>query len=205
MELEFWYEFGSTYSYLSVMRIDEVAARAGVGVRWRPFLLGPIFAAQGWNDSPFNIFPAKGRYMWRDMERRARVYGFPLLRPSGFPRNGLLAARIAHAASGEGWCADFTRAIFRANFAEDREIGDAAIVTEILGALGKDAKAVFGRAQSPENKDGLRQQTEEAQRRGIFGAPSFFAGEELFWGDDRLEIAIEWLKKVPDDTVSAKG
>ncbi len=195
MELEFWYEFGSTYSYLSVMRIDEVGARAGVEVRWRPFLLGPIFAAQGWKDSPFNIYPAKGRYMWRDMERRARVYGFPLLRPSRFPRNGLFAARIALVASGEGWCADFTRAIFRANFAEDREISDAAIVTEILGALGKDAKAVFERAQSPENKDALRGQTEEAQRRGIFGAPSFFAGDELFWGDDRLEGAIAWLKK----------
>ena len=195
MKLEFWYEFGSTYSYLSVMRIDEVATRAGVGVRWRPFLLGPIFAAQGWQDSPFNIFPAKGRYMWRDMERRARVYGFPLVRPSRFPRNGLLAARIALVASGGEWCADFTRAIFRANFAEDREISDIAIVTEILGALGKDAKVVLERAQSPENKDALRQQSEEAQRRGVFGAPSFFAGEELFWGDDRLEIAVEWLKK----------
>lgn len=195
MKLEFWYEFGSTYSYLSVMRIDEVAARAGVGVRWRPFLLGPIFAAQGWQDSPFNIFPAKGRYMWRDMERRARVYGFPLVRPSRFPRNGLLAARIALVASGGEWCADFTRAIFRANFAEDREISDIAIVTEILGALGKDAKVVLERAQSPENKDALRQQSEEAQCRGVFGAPSFFAGEELFWGDDRLEIAVEWLKK----------
>ena len=121
-KLELWYEFASTYSYLSVMRVEAVAAAAKVEVAWRPFLLGLIFRAQGWSDSPFNLFPAKGRYMWRDMERLAAGYGLPFRRPSVFPRNGLSAARIALLAEGEGWCPDWTRAVFSAEFAHDRDI-----------------------------------------------------------------------------------
>ena len=93
--LEFWYEFASTYSYLASARVDAVATAAGVQVEWRPFLLGPIFKEQGWNDSPFNLYPAKGRYMWRDMERLAAGYELPFRKPSVFPRNGLAAARVA--------------------------------------------------------------------------------------------------------------
>ncbi len=195
MELEFWYEFASTYSYLTVMRIQDVAAREGVSVRWRPFLLSPIFAAQGWNDSPFNIYPAKGRYMWRDLERRAHAYGLPFRRPTRFPRNGLMAARSAIVASGEGRCPSFTRAVFRANFAEDREIGDPAVVKEILVEIGRDGDEALARAGTDDVKEALRAQTEKAQALGIFGAPSFLAGDELFWGDDRLEAAIAWLKE----------
>jgi len=194
VELEFWYEFASTYSYLTVMRIQDVAARDGISVRWRPFLLGPIFAAQGWNDSPFNIYPEKGRYMWRDLERRAHAYGLPFRRPSRFPRNGLLAARAALVASGQGWCPAFTRAVFRANFAEDREIGEAEVMKEILAEVGHEGGEVLARAGADDIKQALRAQTERAQAMGIFGAPSFLAGDELFWGDDRLEAAIAWLK-----------
>src|SRR5262249_34448086 len=93
---EFWYEFGSTYSYPPAMRIDHLAAKAGVEVRWRPFLLGPILQTLGWNDSPFNIFAAKGRYMWRDRAGACQAEGLPLrLPPVKFPQNGLKAARIA--------------------------------------------------------------------------------------------------------------
>jgi 2-hydroxychromene-2-carboxylate isomerase len=90
--LEFWFEFASTYSYPAAMRVEAAARAAGVPLAWRPFLVGPIFRAQGWNDSPFNIYPAKGRYMWRDLERICAQLGLPLRRPSAFPRNGLLAA-----------------------------------------------------------------------------------------------------------------
>ena len=83
---EFWYEFASTYSYPAALRIGSLAEERGVSVRWRPFLLGPIFAAQGWRDSPFNIYPAKGRYMWRDLERVCRAMGLPLKRPEPLPR-----------------------------------------------------------------------------------------------------------------------
>jgi len=194
VSLEFWFEFGSTYSYLSAARIEGVAAAAGVPVRWEPFLLGPIFAEQGWDDSPFNIYPAKGRYMWRDMERLCAKYRITFAKPSRFPRNGLLAARIAclAKATAEPWLPEFTRAVFRANFAEDREIGDAAEIRSILDSLGQPGSQLVEQAQAPDNKRRLRDQTRRAIELGIFGAPSFVVDEELFWGNDRLEDALAW-------------
>ena len=192
--LDFWFEFASTYSYLSVMRIESIADAAGVTIRWRPFLLGPIFADQGWNDSPFNIYPSKGRYMWRDLERLCEGYGLPFRRPSTFPRNGLLAARVACVAAAQGWAPELTRAVFRANFAEDRDIGQPSVIAEILGGLGQDSPAVLAAAKDNENKARLRTQTEEAKRLGIFGAPSFVSDGELFWGNDRLGNAIAWSR-----------
>lgn len=190
--VHFWYEFASTYSYLSVMRIEAVADAASTELVWRPFLLGPIFAEQGWNDSPFNIYPAKGRYMWRDLERLCEEHALNFKRPSDFPRNGLRAARIACLAAQEGWCGEFTRAVFVANFAEDRDISDAGVLTEILSDLGRDSATVIEASNAPANKEQLRAQTEEAKRLGIFGAPSFTVGNELFWGNDRLGTAIAW-------------
>ena len=114
-EIEFWYEFGSTYSYPAAMRIERLAADAGVALRWRPFLLGPILKQQGLNDSPFNIFPAKGRYMWRDLERICQADGLALaLPPFRFPQNGLKAARLALIGEPEGWTSAFTRAVLAA-------------------------------------------------------------------------------------------
>lgn len=190
--LDFWFEFASTYSYLAVSRIAALAGNAGVRVAWKPFLLGPIFKAQGWNDSPFNIYEAKGRYMWRDMERLCAQYGLGFRRPSVFPRNGLLAARVAAIAGNDAWVADFVRAVYHANFAEDRDISDRDVITEILGEIGRDSAAVLATAETPENKDRLKRQTEEAVRLGIFGAPSFVARGELFWGNDRLDDALAW-------------
>lgn len=192
-DLAFWYDFASTYSYVSAMRIERLAREAGVRVRWRPFLLGPIFAAQGWDDSPFNLYPAKGRYMWRDLERLCAREGLALRRPSVFPRNSVLAARIALVAEREGWCPQVTAAVFVANFAEDRAIGEPATLAAIVAALGQPAEAVLARATASGNKAALRAQTEEARRLGIFGAPSFTVGEELFWGNDRIHEAIAWV------------
>ena len=193
--VEFWFEFASTYSYLSVMRIERAAEAAGVDIEWKPFLLGPVFLALGWNDSPFNIYPPKGRYMWRDLERLAEKEGLPFLRPSRFPRNGLLAARVALVGVEEGWVAAFARAVMTANFAEDREIGEEAVIGEILGTLGLPAAEVITRAQADANKLALRCQTERAAELGLFGAPSFRVGEELFWGNDRLEDALAWARR----------
>ncbi|KIN91397.1 2-hydroxychromene-2-carboxylate isomerase [Thauera sp. SWB20] len=190
--VEFWFEFASTYSYLSVMRIERAAAATGVDIEWKPFLLGPVFLALGWNDSPFNIYPPKGRYMWRDLERLAEKEGLPFRHPSRFPRNGLLAARVALVGVEEGWVAPFARAVMSANFAEDREIGEDAVIVEILGALGLPAAELMARAQADANKLALRCQTERAAELGLFGAPSFRVGEELFWGNDRLEDALAW-------------
>jgi len=190
--VEFWFEFASTYSYLSVMRIERAAAATGVDIEWKPFLLGPVFLALGWNDSPFNIYPPKGRYMWRDLERLAEKEGLPFRHPSRFPRNGLLAARVALVGVEEGWVAPFARAVMSANFAEDREIGEEAVIVEILCALGLPAAELMARAQADANKLALRCQTERAAELGLFGAPSFRVGEELFWGNDRLEDALAW-------------
>jgi 2-hydroxychromene-2-carboxylate isomerase len=194
--IEFWYEFASTYSYPAAMRIERLATDAGVTVRWRPFLLGPIFKAYGWNDSPFNIFAAKGRYMWRDLERICAAEGLPLaLPPTSFPQNGLKAARLALVGERQGWTPAFTRAVFAANYAEQKDIADDATLREILGGLGVDADAAFAAANAPGNKEALKRQTEDASSRGLFGAPCFTIGEELFWGNDRLEAALAWASR----------
>ncbi len=193
--MQFWFEFASTYSYLAAARVEDAARAAGVELEWRPFLLGPIFGAQRWNDSPFNIYPVKGRYMWRDMERRCDRYGLPFQKPSRFPRNGLLAARIACAGQAEPWCGDFVRAVYRANFADDREISESAVVAALLEGIGQASELLIAAAQTGENKDRLRKQTDAAISLGIFGAPTFVVGNELFWGNDRLEEALEWCVK----------
>lgn len=188
--LQFWFEFASTYSYLTAMRIEEEATLAGVGVEWRPFLLGPIFRQQGWTDSPFNLYPAKGRYMWQDVARQARKYGLPLVRPSAFPRNGLTAARIACSHGDAPWMPGFVRAVYRANFARDLDIASDAVLAACLADVGQDPDAVLAAARDPVAKQALAARTEEAAALGVFGAPSFIAGGELFWGDDRLHDAL---------------
>src|SRR5882672_5468563 len=117
--IDVWFDFASTYSHLAAQRVEAVAAAAGVTVAWRPFLLGPIFAQLGWNDSPFNLQPVKGAYMWRDLERWSARLGRSFRRPSQFPRNSVRAARIALLGADETWGPAFVRAMFRANFERD--------------------------------------------------------------------------------------
>lgn len=189
MTVEFWFDFASTYSYPAAMRIEDLAARTGIRLRYRAFLLGPIFAAQGMNDSPFNLQPAKGRYMWRDLERLCAKYELPFRRPSVFPRNSVVAGRVAAAFADAAWLPAFVRATYVANFGEDRDIADSETVIELLASIGQ-AAGVLEQACSPERKSRLRENTDEAQQRGIFGAPTVFAGDEMFWGNDRLEDAL---------------
>jgi len=193
--LDFWFEFASTYSYPAAMRIAPLAKARGVNVRWRPFLLGPIFKAQGWDNSPFNLYPAKGRYMWRDLVRICDALELPFMQPSPFPQNTLVASRIALVAIAQAWGEDFCRAVYRAEFGEGRNIGEPKTIAAILTTLGQNAEAIMQQAQDDTIKTALRAQTEEAQRLGIFGAPSFITADgELFWGNDRLEAALEWAK-----------
>ena len=189
--LAFWYDFASTYSYPAAMRIERAAAAAGIHLEWRPFLLGPIFKAQGWTDSPFNLYPAKGQYMWRDLARICARNDLPWHRPSVFPRNSLLAARIALLAEEQGWCGACSRAIYSANFAEDRDIARPEVIGDIVAALGRDAASLIAAAASPGIKDKLRAQSDAAIALGIFGAPSFTVGGEIFWGNDRLDEALD--------------
>jgi len=191
--LNFWFEFASTYSYPAAMRIAPLAKSRGVAVRWRPFLLGPIFKAQGWDNSPFNLYPAKGRYMWRDLERICASLDLPFVQPAQFPQNTLLAARVAIAALSEDWGEDFCRALYRAEFGEGRDLAEPQTIAAVLTSLGRDAGAMMEQARDDAVKGALRAQTEEAQRIGIFGAPAFVTADgELFWGNDRLEAALDW-------------
>jgi len=189
--LELWFDLASNYSYLTLMRVEELAKRAGVTVRWEPFLLGPIFESFGWNSSPFVLQKEKGAYVWKDMERQARKYGLPWKKPSRFPQNTVLPMKVALLGRDEPWMPAFCRALSRANFGEDRDISSVETVTEVLRALAVPAAEILARLQSPEEKPRLRAQTQRAQALGIFGAPTFFARGEMFWGNDRLEDALE--------------
>jgi 2-hydroxychromene-2-carboxylate isomerase len=195
--LDFWFDFASTYSYPAAMRIKPLAAGAGVRVRFRPFLLGPIFKGQGWSTSPFNLYPAKGRYMWRDLERLCADLALPFQRPDPFPQSSLLAARVALLGLEAHWGEDYCRAVFRAQFGEGRRIDDASTIGDLLGQLKVEPAGALAAAQSEPMKGDLRTQTEAAQRLGVFGAPSFSCPDgELFWGNDRLEQALIWAKRI---------
>ena len=223
--LDFWFEFASTYSYPAAMRIAPLAREAGVTVRFRPFLLGPVFQAQGWSTSPFNLYAAKGGNMWRDLERLCADSKLSFRRPEPFPQNSLLAARVAlvglgttsaeqssgeqssggrswdgqswvgQSWDGQSWGEQFCRAVFLAEFCDGLQIDDVAVLSDILARLNVRPEPVLDAARTDTNKARLRAQTEEAQRLGIFGAPSFVTTDrELFWGNDRLERALAWAK-----------
>lgn len=189
-QVEIWFEFGSPYSYPSVMRIEPLAARLALHVVWRPFLFGPVFKALGWQGSPFLEQPAKMAYMWRDMERICEKEGLPWNRPSVFPRNTLLPMRVAMFAAGEAWMGEFCRAMMLRHFGEDVDINDEHRVEKVLRALGLPSLDILATAASDPVKLALRAQTERAQALGIFGGPTFLAGREMFWGNDRLEDAL---------------
>lgn len=193
--VDFWFDFASPYSYVAAMRVRPLANHREVALRFRPFLLGPVFKAQGWGTSPFNIYPAKGRHMWRDLERVCAEIAIPLRRPDPFPQSSLLAARVALIALQNSWGEDFCRAIFRSEFADGRQIDDPQTISKVLTELAVDAAPIVQAAQSAPIKDRLRAETAEAQRLGIFGAPSFVTADgELFWGNDRLESALSWSR-----------
>lgn len=188
--IELWFEFGSTYSYLTVMRIERMAASHGVQIVWRPFLLGPIFKELGWQSSPFLEQKEKLVYMWRDIERECGKYGLQWKKPSVFPRIAVLPLRVALAYDQEPWIGDFCRAIMLQNFAEDRDIGVSENVERALRMLDLPVADIIEQAGSEANKVALRRQTERARELGVFGGPTFFAGNEMFWGNDRLEDAL---------------
>jgi 2-hydroxychromene-2-carboxylate isomerase len=195
-QIDFWHEFASTYSYLAAMRIEPLARERGLSVRWRPFLLGPIFKAKGWDTSPFLIDPGKGQYMLRDLARLTEHYGLaPFVLPASFPGRAVLASRVS-LALGDAERPAFTRAVYHAEYAEGADIGETDVIAAALRGQGHDAEAVFTRANSDEVKEKLRSETAEAQRLGIFGAPVIVTADgELFWGNDRLDMALDWAAR----------
>jgi 2-hydroxychromene-2-carboxylate isomerase len=195
-QLEFFFFYGSTYTYLTVMRIEQAAAEADVNVRWRPFNVREIMVEQ--NNIPFRGKPVKMRYMWRDIERRAARYGIPF---SGVPTYPVdpenLANRVGVVAAIEGWCPEYTKATYRAWFLEDKPPGEPEHLGSILRARGKDPEAVVSLADSQEIRDKYDAETDVAREMGIFGSPTFAISNEIFWGDDRLEDALEWCRAHP--------
>ena len=196
--VEFWYDFASTYSYPAAMTVGRRAADRGVKVEWRPFLLGPIFnAQQGLTDSPFNVQKEKGAWMWRDLARTCEALGLPFTHPTVFPRNSLPAARAALACEAEGLdVGAFSRAVFDASFAKDLDIADVGVIGELLAEIDYSGSAVLERMHSDEIKAALKDQVGRAAAGGLFGAPTITTADgELFWGQDRLDQALDWAAR----------
>ncbi len=193
--IDFFFYYGSTYSYLTVMRVEEVAARAGAEVRWRPFNVRAIMIEQ--DNIPFRTKPVKLAYMWRDLERRAKRYGIDWRAVPPYPIDQeLLTNRVGLVAAEEGWCPDYTRAAYRAWFLDGQSLGEAGTIEPILAALGQDPARAIAAADSDRIRAKLESETQRARDLGIFGSPTFVTGGEIFWGDDRLEDALAWAAAV---------
>lgn len=189
--IEFFWDPASPYTYLASTQIGPLAARAGASLEWKPFLLGKVFEATG-NRMPAAI-PAKGKHLFCDVQRWAQFYGVPVSFPKVFPVNSVLALRAGIAAAAHGQAAEFACAVMKAYWADGADISQPAVVGEVAAALGLDGAALLAQAQEQPVKDALRANTEEAVRRGAFGAPTFFVGEQMFWGNDRLVLLEQYL------------
>jgi len=193
-EIDFFFFYGSTYSYLTVMRIDQIAAQSGVRVRWRPFNVRQIMTEQ--NNIPFRGKPVKMRYMWRDIERRAGRYGIPFLKEPPYPVDPEnLANRVGVVAAEQGWCPAYTKATYREWFINGKAPGDPEHLPVILEGLKQNPNAIIEQANGQATRDKYDAETESARCLGIFGPPTFVVGREIFWGDDRLEDALDWSRK----------
>ena len=188
-KLEFWLEYASTYSYLSVSRIGQLADERGIEIDWQPFWLYPVREHLKL-PAPFPAGSAREKYMWLDVERRAKSLNLPYRRPELYPFNSMPIGRIAFLASREGWCRDFTETAFRLHWTEGISMDTTANLEAALASARQEPARVQALASSPEIKQAFREQTIRAIDRGIFGAPSFVVAGELFWGDDRLEDAL---------------
>ena len=191
--LDFFCFLGSTYTYLAVNRADDVAARENISLRWRPFSVRSIMLEQ--NNRPFVGKPAKLAYMWRDLERRAHRHGVPFVSIPDYPNDAdELANRVATLAALEGWCAQFAKAAYATWFMENKDPGKIEHLSAVLRRMGRNPNEIVASADSPEIRARYATETELARSMGIFGSPTFACGSEIFWGDDRLEDAIEWCK-----------
>jgi 2-hydroxychromene-2-carboxylate isomerase len=193
-KLDFFFFYGSIHTYLSAMRIEPLARAAGVAVAWRPFNLREILVEQ--NNTAFARNAVRLAYNWRDIERRAQRLGIPFHGRPPYPVDPeLLALRVGVIAAAQGWCADYTKATFRGWFLENKPSGVAEHVADILTSLGRPAGEMTAEAKSAATDALLKGATDAARARGIFGSPTFAVGSEIFWGDDRLEDAIEWAAR----------
>jgi 2-hydroxychromene-2-carboxylate isomerase len=191
--IDFWFTMGSTYSYLSVMRLPALQQSSGIEFRRRPFHL--LIILQEMKHVPFADKPAKLAYMWRDIERRAAMYRIPASLPAPYPaKNSMQANLIAILGMRQGWGVDFVKAAYRRWFQLGQETGSEPNVSESLREIGQELRSVLAQANADQTKAALTAETNAARDLGIFGSPTFSVGAELFWGDDRLEDAISWYR-----------
>lgn len=191
--IDFWFTMGSTYSYLSVSRLAEVERASGARFNWRPFHL--LVILQEMKHVPFADKPTKSAYMWRDIERRAAMYGLPVKVPAPYPaKQSGFANLVATVGMREGWGEAFVREAYRRWFTLGQETGSEPNLSESLRAVGQDAARVIALASGEEAKAALGAETNAARALGIFGSPTFAVGGELFWGDDRIEDAVSWAR-----------
>ena len=184
--VEFFFDVGSPTVYLAATQLSKIAGRHGATVLWRPFLLGGVFKATG-NVSPATV-PAKSRYMGHDLERFARRYEVPFLFNPFFPVNTLALMRGAVAYQQQGRLDQYIEAIFSAMWVTGKNMNEPTIVAEVLDTIGIGAQEFLVAIAAQDVKDKLKNNTEEAVKRGAFGAPTFFVGDEMFFGQDRLDF-----------------
>jgi 2-hydroxychromene-2-carboxylate isomerase len=190
--LEFYYDYGSPYSYLADTQVEAIARRAGASLMRKPMLLGGIFKATG-NASPMTVEP-KSKWSAFDMPMWAKHYGVPFTRNPFFPVNTLALMRGAAAAQIDGFFERYHPAIYKAMWVDGRNLNDMAEVAAVLAEAGLDARKIGNRIQDQDVKDRLKATTEEAVARGVFGAPTCFVGDMMFFGNDRLPFVEMALK-----------
>lgn len=195
--LDFYFDYSSPYGYIAALKIDDLAARYGRVVRWKPVLLGAVFKVTG--GKPLPMLPLKGDYAMIDVARSARFHGLPYRQPSKFPIAGQAPSRAFY------WLDDrdpvraheLARALYHAYFVEDRDISSPETTADIAATLGLDRNAVLAAIGSEALKQRLRQETDGAIARGVFGSPYFVVDGEPFWGADRLDQIGRWLATGP--------
>jgi 2-hydroxychromene-2-carboxylate isomerase len=190
--LEFYFDFSSPYSYLAATQLPEIAARGGAKIEYRPFVLAAIFKATS-NDMPAKV-AAKGAYMLKDLERWAEFYGVRFKFSSHFPSNTIKAMRLVLVADEQGKAESVVQGLFRAMWAEDRDLVDPVVLGDIAEKAGLDPAAALAAIETQPIKDRLRAYTDAAIAKGAFGAPAIYVGDELFWGNDRLHFVERALK-----------
>ena len=197
--VDFYYDFSSTNSYFAAFMLPEICVRSGAAMRWLPLHSAALFRGTGFD--VMGMAARKARYLWRDHARYAEATGLPFRRPSRFPIKTALALRCVLAvdrpdADDEGHArTDLSQALFRSYWERDENIADPEVLANLISAMQLDPSAVIERANSPEIREALREVTSYAEQRGVFGVPTFFVGEEMFWGKDRLDFLERRLKR----------
>jgi len=191
--LDFYFDFSSPYGYLASTRIDALAAKHGRSVAWHPILLGAVFKVT--RSAPLTTIPLKGGYSERDMARFARLLGVPFRVPSRFPIPTQAAARLTLWAQGADpeLAKRLAAALYRAYFADDRDISDAEVCAGVAQTCGCERMQALAAMENPAVKERLRAEVEAAVTRGVFGSPYVIVDGEPFWGADRLDQVERWL------------